>query len=370
MRTLSQVALLGLVLRVGGGCGSGGGSRSLDSAAGGTDAGGGVGGTDGATSERPSPASGGAAGGSGGADDSAAGGTDAGGMGDGPDAAVDTPPGEMPAACSACTSYGPVQKVGTVQTAALTQLSGIAASHRNPGVLFVHNDGARPEFFAVSEAGALLGQFTISGVTARDIEDIAVARCPTGVCVYLADIGNNLTPRPDFAILRTPEPAVMMNGGGAPVAVTGERLVFTYPDGAHNAETLLVDPATGSLYVINKLAAGMPSSVYRLPATFGAASAVATKIADLPVPAGGDEPATGGSAHPCGIGFLLRTYNTLYEFRIPAGTPFEDAFRATPMAVPAAQEQKSEGVTYSLDGRSYFTTSEGNSPPINRVSCR
>jgi hypothetical protein len=291
-------------------------------------------------------------------------------MGDGPDAAVDTPPGEMPAACSACTSYGPVQKVGTVQTAALTQLSGIAASHRNPGVLFVHNDGARPEFFAVSEAGALLGQFTISGVTARDIEDIAVARCPTGVCVYLADIGNNLTPRPDFAILRTPEPAVMMNGGGAPVAVTGERLVFTYPDGAHNAETLLVDPATGSLYVINKLAAGMPSSVYRLPATFGAASAVATKIADLPVPAGGDEPATGGSAHPCGIGFLLRTYNTLYEFRIPAGTPFEDAFRATPMAVPAAQEQKSEGVTYSLDGRSYFTTSEGNSPPINRVSCR
>jgi hypothetical protein len=276
----------------------------------------------------------------------------------------------MPAACSACAAYGPVQKVGMVQTGALNMLSGIAASHRNPGVLFVHNDGAQPEFFAVSEAGALLGTFTIGGVTARDVEDIAVGRCPTGLCVFLADIGNNVTPRPDFVILRTPEPAVAMNSGGAPVTVTGERLVFTYPDGLHNAETLLVDPATGSLYVISKLAAGMPSSVYRLPTTFGGASAVATKVADLTVPAAGDQPATGGDAHPCGTGFLLRTNTILYEFRIPAGAPFEDAFRATPMAVPSAQEQQGEGVTYSPDGRSYFTTSEGSSPPINRVSCR
>ena len=68
-------------------------------------------------------------------------------------------------------------------------------------------------------------------------------------------------------------------------------------------------------------------------------------------------------------GFLLRTNNTLYEFRIPVGTAFEEAFFATPVEVPVATEQQGEAVTYRPDGSGYYTTSEGSSPPINAVSC-
>ena len=39
-------------------------------------------------------------------------------------------------------------------------------------------------------------------------------------------------------------------------------------------------------------------------------------------------------------------------------------------AVPVANEQQGEAVSYRADGRGYYTTSEGASPPINRVLCR
>ena len=269
-----------------------------------------------------------------------------------------------PAACGVCAAYAAAQMVGQVQDPQLNAVSGIAASWRTPGVLYVHNNRDRAEFAAVAESGAVMARFTLTGATVRDIEDIAVGRCPAGTCVHLADLGNNVTPRTDFQILRVPEPTISM---GAATTLPAERLVFTYPDGPHNAESLLIDPGSGALYVITKVAAGARSAVYKLPA-FPAGGA-ATKVADLPVPAPADQPATAADAHPCGAGFLLRTNNTAYEFRVPLGSPLEDAFKATPTVVPFGAEQQSEAITYRPDGRGYYTTSEG-APPIHRVVCK
>ena len=93
------------------------------------------------------------------------------------------------------------------------------------------------------------------------------------------------------------------------------------------------------------------------------------KVADLPVPKATDRPATSASAHPCGAGFLLRTSNTLYEFRIAPGAPFDSAFQVTPATVPVASETQGEAVAYRADGRGYFTTGEGAMPALNRVDC-
>jgi hypothetical protein len=82
-----------------------------------------------------------------------------------------------------------------------------------------------------------------------------------------------------------------------------------------------------------------------------------------------DSPATAADAHPCGLAFLLRTNNTLYEFRIAEGEPFESLFAATPNEVPFGDEQQGEAVAYGSDGLGYYTTSEGTNPPIHRVEC-
>jgi hypothetical protein len=285
------------------------------------------------------------------------------------DAAIDvgmTSP-DAALACQICTSYAAAEQVGQVQDPALDALSGIAASWRNPGTLYVHNDRDRPEFFAVTEAGVLAGRFMVTGAAVRDVEDIAVGACPAGTCVLLGDLGNNISPRTEFLILRVPEPRVpagMMTTGN----LVAEKLAFSYPDGPHNSESLMIDPGSGALYVITKVTAGQRSTVYKLPA-FGAGG-VASKLAELPVPAAGDQPATAADAHPCGAGFLLRTGNTAYEFRIPAGSPFESAFTVAPVSVPVGNEVQSEGITYRPDGRGYYTTSEGAKPPIHRVLCR
>jgi hypothetical protein len=280
------------------------------------------------------------------------------------------PTSDAPTGCSLCPSYGPAELAGRITTSTLNALSGIGASRRNADVIYVHNDRNVAQFFAVSEAGALLGTFNVTGASVEDIEDVDVAHCPAGNCVYLADIGGNINPRTQFAVVRVAEPEVRVDMPGGTTSLPGERLVFAYPDGAnHNAESMFVDPNSDTIYVITKVAAGMPSAVYRFAATFGGGTLTAEKVADLTVPNSTDREATSASVHPCAPAFLLRTFNTLYEFRAPPGSALQAAFAATPTVVPVATETQSEGVTYRPDGRGYFTTSEGSQPPINRVRC-
>lgn len=281
--------------------------------------------------------------------------------------------GSSTATCSMCASYGTPMTLGRVTLAGLNNMSGMGVSRRNPGVLYVHNDLTRAEFFALSESAALLATFTFPATTVVDMEDMAVGHCPAGSCVYLADTGDNNVTRTSYAIVRTPEPEVVAStqAPAAPPTTTvlAEKLSFSFPDGSHNTESLLVDPGSDTLYVITKVTS-IPSTVYRLPAIFGGPPMVAQKVLTLTVPTPADGPATGASAQPCGAGFLLRTNTILYEFRLPAGAPFEAAFSVAPVSVPLAVETKGEAVAYRLDGAGYFTTGEGTMQPISQVGCR
>ena len=332
----------------GGAVSAGGGSTGSDAAAGAANQGGGGG--------NPT----------GGASGSGAGGTAIDAAAGGANGANDA----APTSCSVCTNWGQPELLGKVTAAGLAELSGMAASWHNPGVLYVHNDRNRPVIYALDGSAGLLTRLTLGGAVASDIEDIEVSRCPGGTCIFAADIGNNITAREEFSIFRVTEPDVALGAPSADRTLPAERFAFRYADAPHNAESLIIDPGTGAVFIVTKVAAGQPSAAYKLDSFELGKVNVATKIADLPVPKAGDQPATAGSAQPCGAGFLLRTGNTLYEFRIPAGTPFIDAFHATPVVVPAGVEPQSEAVTYQPDGRGYYTTSEGANPPVNRVRCQ
>ncbi|MEO8213780.1 MAG: hypothetical protein ABI560_11335, partial [Myxococcales bacterium] len=267
-------------------------------------------------------------------------------------------------------AYGTPSLAGRIGASALNNVSGMAASQRNPGILYVHNDMTRTQFFALDQSAALLATFTFAGTPVVDLEDMAVGHCPSGNCVYLADIGGNTSSRTNYGILRLAEPAVSPGQPPVTTAVTVEKLTFSYPDGAiHNAESLLIDPGSDEIYVITKETSG-PSTVYRLSPTFGGSATVAEKVVTLTVPKAADGPATAASAHPCGSGFLLRTNTVVYEFRIAPGAPFETAFAVAPAVVPLLVETQGEAITYRPDGRGYLTTGEGAAQPINQVGCR
>lgn len=270
----------------------------------------------------------------------------------------------------ACT-WGPPRATGTLQDGALVELSGLAASRRSPPVLWAHNDsGDVARFFALGPHGEALGRFVLDGGTAVDWEDVAVGPCPQGSCVYLGDIGDNQRSRDGYAVYRVPEPAV----DGGTLEVPWERFAFTCPQGErHNAETLLVHPLTGRVYVVTKAPDGERSQAYRFPEPLDATRvAVLVKLADLKVPAPGDRPLTGGDINPCGTAVLLRFYNRLVELHLTPGADFDSVFAAEPVQVPAADEGQGEAVAYAADGRSYFTSSEklAGPVPLNQVGCR
>ena len=71
--------------------------------------------------------------------------------------------------------FGARSSAGTLQETAITEASGIAASRKNPGVLWVHNDsGDVNRVFALTPAGTHLGIYTITGAGAVDWEDLAI----------------------------------------------------------------------------------------------------------------------------------------------------------------------------------------------------
>jgi len=277
-----------------------------------------------------------------------------------------------PPDCSPCEAWGLPQILAPLPPV-LEELSGLAVSAAHRGVVYAHNDsGDSARFFALTETAALAATFNLTGATATDWEDIAVGPCPAGSCVYLGDIGDNDTNRAEYAIYRVTEPATLPAACGT-ATVAYDRFPFVYPDGSHNAETLLVDPSTGRIFVVTKVS-GASGTVYELPTppTPGQ-RATLRMVTTVSLPAS-DGLITGGDLHPCAPRLLLRTTEGLFQLSRPDGSDVTSLFTAPPVSVPVADEPQGEAVAYSPDGLRYFTSTEAKSssdtPALSAVGCK
>ena len=285
------------------------------------------------------------------------------------DAAVDAPGGDAPDAGPSCTcTYGAVTNAGAVTTNGADELSGLAASHMIAGTLWAHNDsGDTARLFALGTTGTAKGIATLQAASADDWEDIAVAPCGAKECIYVADIGDNNLDRPSVRIYEVDEPAAIQG----PVNATYRAFDIAYPDGAHNAEALFVDPRDGESYIITKQATN-PSTVFRMPRTAGQQT-TAVSVGTISIPTG-SLLVTGADLHvdACGLNLLVRTYDGLYELHAPAGATIAQLVASPKKTVPSATEAQGEAVAYLPDGRSYLTVSEepgGAAPQLKRVAC-
>src|ERR1051325_9927264 len=162
------------------------------------------------------------------------------------------------ASAHAQATFSNAVTLGTVHINGLDETSGIAASRQNEGVLWTHNDsGDMARVFALDTQGRLLGTYKLPGAINFDYEDIAIGPGPvTNVhYVFVGDIGDNFIERSSVTIYQFPEPAVYLRQVSSPVntSVKGLRTIaLTYPDGARNAEALLVDPWSGDAFIASK----------------------------------------------------------------------------------------------------------------------
>jgi len=156
---------------------------------------------------------------------------------------------------AACPSFESPQNKGKIPQV-LTEASGLAASRKHEGVLWVHNDsGDGPFIYAINTNGTLLGTYTIEGAANRDWEDMAIGPDPDAEkdYLYIGDIGGNGGVYGEINIYRVEEPNVIeepspVNRTIGPATV----IQLHYPDTWYDSETLLVDPLTKDLYVVSK----------------------------------------------------------------------------------------------------------------------
>lgn len=238
--------------------------------------------------------------------------------------------------------------------------------------LWTANDsGDSARLFAVGPDGRTLAVAALPGTTVTDVEDTALGPADT---LYVGDIGDNRSSRPSVTVLRVPEPKVDPARYDVPLTTAAPvRAVLTYDDGPHDAETLLVHPGTGQVLVVTKSVFG--STVYAAPQPL--ASGVLRRVATVSFQEtgtrGGPQPevagrllATGGALSPDGHRLVVRTYTDAYVYDVP-GDDLVAALESRPTVVPLPATRQGEAVTWSRDGRSLLTSSEGRGAPVHLV---
>lgn len=248
----------------------------------------------------------------------------------------------------ACRTGGPV-----IPLPGLPEASGIAVSRSVPGRLWTHNDSGQPILFALDARGNVTGQVRLSGAGVRDWEAIAVGPCPTGSCIYVGDIGDNKAKRTRITVYRLPEPPE-----AATVAAT-EALHATYPDGAHDAEALLITPA-GDLLIVTKGDTG-PVALYRFPRELRPGATHQLERVGQPRAPGkpvASERITDGAVSADGRWVVLRTTHRL-TFHQTAELIDGNWREARSVDVTAVGETQGEGVAMGADGTVYLAGEGG-----------
>lgn len=256
---------------------------------------------------------------------------------------------------------------GRVAASAANELSGLALSREQADVLWTHNDsGDRARVFAVAPDGRLLAELAVTGAENVDWEDIATGPAPGGgEALYIADTGDNERRRAEVVVYRVAEPR--LNGGGGPgTSAPATRLALRYPDGAHDAEALLVDPADGALVVVTK-SFGADAGVYSADRPSADSPTVLRRSGRLTLGTGA---VTGGSVAADGRTIVLRTYNRALVWTRPAGKPLASALQRRPCTVRAnlLAEGQGEAIALTRDGHAFYTVPEGDRPAIRRYA--
>jgi len=273
-------------------------------------------------------------------------------------------------------AYGPPSKLGGLSAKEINESSGIVSSRTTPGIYWTHNDsGDGPFLYAFDERGASRGAWRVTGAAARDWEDIATGPGPnTGTSyLYIGDIGDNRGAREEIKVYRVAEPLITPADAGstkaAPVATKDAEVIrLRYPDGAHDAEALLVHPQTGNIYIVTKVPLGNPK-VFEATAPFNTTAATTLKrVAEINLPGFFGGLITGGDISPDGLRVALCDYAQGYELALPdASAAFNQIWQQPLIEINLGERKQGEAIGYRLDGRALLATSEGRRAPLVQV---
>ena len=280
--------------------------------------------------------------------------------------------------------YAAPARIANLEDKAVRESSGVVASRRNPGLFWTHNDsGDGPNLYAFDRQGRKRGVWRVEGASAVDWEDIAAGPGPEPgrPYLYVGDTGDNDRARSVVTVYRVAEPEITESDAASdrknprPTA-TAEAIRLKYPDGKHDAETLMVHPKTGDIYVLTKSLT--VAGVYKLAAPYTSKQVnTLARVGELKMPTLFAGLLTGGDISPDGTRVVLCDYVAAYELTLPTAAPsstsavgFDAVWKQTPLVIELGERAQGEAVCYSEDGSSVLATSEKRNPPLIEVKRR
>ncbi len=258
----------------------------------------------------------------------------------------------------------------------IDELSGLAVSRADPGMLWGHNDtGGGLRLYRVGLHGEDLGFTRVIEAQSSDWEDIAAFDDATGPALLIADTGDN------FAIRSFPTLYAVRDPGRSGDATLLWRLDFRFPDGARDCEAVAVDPVDREILLVSKR--DRPPRLYRLPLPLRAPDGIQTaeflgELPPLPVPTLRERltaPIESLHAHnPTALTIsgdgrtaALVTLRHAYIHRRAPGVPWAQALRQPALVLPLPELDQIEAAAISADGRELFVGSEGRPGRLARI---
>ncbi len=268
---------------------------------------------------------------------------------------------------------------GPVEAAQLAEpqnqeTSGIAVSHRTPGLIWTHNDsGGEPVLFALNADGSLRGKVRVEGVTNYDWEEMTSFELDGKAWLLAADIGDNYAARKSCVLHLIAEPDAATLSPGQELLLRPEYSInFIYEDGARDAESLTVDVKERMVYVLSKRED--TPRLYRLPlapatAKLPAAARFLTLVPHLPQPTALQRnvrmPTQGFLGWPTAMDFshdgtlaVVLVYEQPLLFPRAAGETWADALARDPVKLAPNQFPQAEAVCFTADDRAILVGSE------------
>jgi hypothetical protein len=274
----------------------------------------------------------------------------------------------------AASTTAPPSVAGTLAAPPNDEASGLAASRRNTGLLWTHDDsGGQPELYAVETGGRLRGVLRLEGVKAEDWEDLAAAEFDGKAWLIVADTGDNNAKRAHTWIHIVAEPGAERLSPAAPVSERpAASLKITYPDGPRDCESLAVDARERAIYLLSKR--DPVPRLYRLEIPNPLRDATITarflgEVGRLPQPTAAQKLVRGylgeHRAWPTAMDFsadgssaVVLTYGHVMLFPRKNGETWAAALAREPVLLPPHNLTQAEATCFSADGRAIFVASE------------
>gem|GEM_PF-19891 len=244
----------------------------------------------------------------------------------------------------------PAREYLQLQDERIDEASGMATSLVHDDLTWIVNDSKGGAYvYGVDETGATVSRLTLANIANRDWEAMANGVDDSGdPALWIGDIGDNDSRWDTVKLYRISEPEQLGDQ-----SVPWRRYELQYPDGAHNAEALMVDPDTGSVYVATKEALG--AGIYATDGVPQAGEVTALRrVASAPMFV------TDGAISFDGSSVALRSYTNLYL--LPASVLSGDDVDGAHYNLP--RQPQGETLAFMPADRELLIGSEGIGTPI------